>query len=291
MSSTLCDLCREKPASVFVTKIVNNETTKHRLCADCARLSAGSPLSTGAESSPDDTADAADLPLEEIMKNLFAQSDVSALWKQTNGEDESDVDENEAEVNTDSPIDVFWSMSLGHVPSEKFSAEEFPGDEDMVDEMDEAESDESDRDQTESEIPFQATTPNLLEQSSTQIFGEAAHNVTGAGEVASVRCPKCGTTWDRLKQDGRAGCAQCYSAFSAQLSRVMMRVQRSSQHAGKAPRTAEKTTAPFDAFARAPRSSARNAQPTAGAKRRAGKLRRSRQATRQNQNPHFDNCR
>jgi protein-arginine kinase activator protein McsA len=161
------------------------------------------------------------------------------LWKQTNGEDESDDAENEANQNADSPIDIFWSMSLGHVPSEGSSADEFPGDEDLVDEMDE-ESDEAESDQDASGIPFEATSPNLLEQSSTQIFGAAAQNVTGAGEVASVRCPKCGTTWDRLKQDGRAGCAQCYSAFSAQLSRVMTRVQRSSQHAGKAPRTAEK---------------------------------------------------
>lgn len=57
---------------------------------------------------------------------------------------------------------------------------------------------------------------------------------------SSLRCPKCGTTWDRLKQDGRAGCGQCYTTFARELANVMERVQKASQHAGKTPRALEK---------------------------------------------------
>lgn len=58
--------------------------------------------------------------------------------------------------------------------------------------------------------------------------------------TTSARCIKCGTTWDRLKQDGRAGCGQCYVAFARELANVMERVQKTSQHAGKAPRAMAK---------------------------------------------------
>lgn len=58
--------------------------------------------------------------------------------------------------------------------------------------------------------------------------------------AASVRCPHCGTTWDRLKQDGRAGCSGCYTAFRQQLVDVMNRFQRGHQHLGKNPRAAQK---------------------------------------------------
>ncbi|MGI8756705.1 MAG: hypothetical protein ACR2MB_12775 [Acidimicrobiales bacterium] len=70
-------------------------------------------------------------------------------------------------------------------------------------------------------------------------FGEGGAK-TPSRETASARCPKCGTTWDRLKQDGRAGCARCYEAFSEQLIEVMERVHKAAQHAGKTPRAMEK---------------------------------------------------
>ena len=57
---------------------------------------------------------------------------------------------------------------------------------------------------------------------------------------ASARCSGCGTTWDRIRHDGRAGCAGCYLEFREQLSGVMARVQRGETHAGKTPRSIEK---------------------------------------------------
>ena len=56
----------------------------------------------------------------------------------------------------------------------------------------------------------------------------------------SARCSHCGTTWDRLKADGRAGCASCYNDFRLQLRDVMTRLQSGTDHVGKQPRAAEK---------------------------------------------------
>ena len=56
----------------------------------------------------------------------------------------------------------------------------------------------------------------------------------------NARCPGCGTTWDKIRQDGRTGCAACYGEFREQLSGVMARVQRGENHTGKTPRTLEK---------------------------------------------------
>jgi hypothetical protein len=113
MSSTLCDLCHQQPATVFVTKIVNNHTSKHRLCAECARVSAGNALEAAGE-----LPDMSHLPLEDIVKNLLG-NDSLTLW----GKNSEDV-----EIEPDEVTEFSWTMGLG----------EFPGDEDAVDEIDEA---------------------------------------------------------------------------------------------------------------------------------------------------------
>jgi protein-arginine kinase activator protein McsA len=222
---------------------VNNNTTKHRLCAECARRSAGNALEAAG-----DIPDVANLPLEDIVKNIFGQSGGLTLWGK-NGPAENEEEESEAAEVTE----FSWSLGLG----------EFPGDEDLVDELDEADEEFIDADEMSnidsSLLPSLSTddedaASNVVSPLdtlgegawsgpvSTQAgaFGDAAKQVRSGHGTASVRCPKCDTTWDRLRQDGRAGCAQCYSTFADQLSQVMERVQRASQHAGKAPRTAEK---------------------------------------------------
>jgi protein-arginine kinase activator protein McsA len=64
--------------------------------------------------------------------------------------------------------------------------------------------------------------------------------ITRDSERAGLRCPKCDMTWDRLKEDGRAGCAQCYATFEVELREVMQKMQRGPAHTGKQPRSAEK---------------------------------------------------
>ncbi len=56
----------------------------------------------------------------------------------------------------------------------------------------------------------------------------------------TTRCPGCGTTWDKIRHDGRAGCAACYLEFREQLTGVMARVQRGESHVGKTPRAIER---------------------------------------------------
>lgn len=254
----LCDNCHEREASVFVTKIVDNKTTKQRLCEVCARHKA---LGEGwlQELVGEDAAALEGIPLEEIVMNLFNQppnppeearddyslAELAALHTQISGE--SFGDEGVAAVDLDA---------------------EFPADEDLVDEIDEADDDADD--DASDEIEAEEVEDDLA---SLQAELERAHEFTsllsdaadadgrddfdsgntpfnpfstsppagGRGsEIRAVRCPKCETTWDRLRQDGRVGCANCYQVFHDQLNEVMDRLQPSSQHTGKAPRAAAK---------------------------------------------------
>lgn len=56
----------------------------------------------------------------------------------------------------------------------------------------------------------------------------------------TTRCSHCGTTWDRIRTDGRVGCASCYHVFREQLLSVMAKMQRGAVHTGKTPRAANK---------------------------------------------------
>lgn len=266
----LCDNCHEREASVFVTKIVDNETTKQRLCEQCARQKA---MGEGwlQQLIGEDAAQLDGMPLEEIVMNLFGQppnppdeehddyslSELAALHTQMSGE--SFGEDNIAAVNLDG---------------------EFPADEDLADELDEfddgppdealdgeaLDEDPSDQDDIESMEAELAALQAELERSNDFPSSEldvsepsdANRSETGIGnapfnpfssaplaggrgsEIPAVRCPKCETTWDRLRQDGRVGCSNCYEVFHNQLNEVMDRLQPSSQHIGKAPRAAAK---------------------------------------------------
>jgi protein-arginine kinase activator protein McsA len=201
MSSTLCDICREQEATVFVTKVLNNKATKQRLCETCARRRAGEGWiqQLGGEMNLPSSGAFGEalqnLPLDEIVRSLFEQVEFT---------------EEEA-LEADANDSVFGSTHL--------NMGEFPADEDAVDDIDEALQDEADGENHETHPPFVWGTPR---------------------NIASARCSKCGTTWDRLRQDGRVGCVECYNVFQAQLSEVMERLQQAVQHMGKHPRAAAK---------------------------------------------------
>ena len=65
---------------------------------------------------------------------------------------------------------------------------------------------------------------------------ESKAEATPFKSAPSGRCPKCRTTWDRLREDGRVGCASCYEMFEEALGESMERAQDASQHIGKSPR-------------------------------------------------------
>lgn len=105
--------------------------------------------------------------------------------------------------------------------------------------------------------PFEGEEPLLFEEDeepAAQLDDELPDDALGADpfdedpfeiplEVAPhphARCSGCGTTWDRIRHDGRAGCATCYATFREQLTGVMGRVQRGEIHVGKTPRAIEK---------------------------------------------------
>ncbi len=56
----------------------------------------------------------------------------------------------------------------------------------------------------------------------------------GAGEGAK-RCPACGTTLEDFRRSGLLGCAQCYTAFRAQLLPTVHYAQGNLHHEGKSP--------------------------------------------------------
>jgi protein arginine kinase activator len=185
MSHSLCQICHERAASVFVTKVIKGHTHKQRLCEVCASERVGN--SEFFADLPDEVAQAFDGgSIEEIVSNLLDQHFTADEWEES---------------------DPF--------------AGEFPGDEELVDEMDERANEDDGEDEDDSDWqPFEAFPPSP--------------------QVVSQRCPRCETTWDRLRQDGRAGCPYCYTAFAEELRGVMGRLQRGGEHAGKRPRAAEK---------------------------------------------------
>ncbi len=54
-------------------------------------------------------------------------------------------------------------------------------------------------------------------------------------QKADIRCEQCGHSFDAFEKTGMLGCAQCYTAFRAQLLPVITRVQGRTQHAGRRP--------------------------------------------------------
>lgn len=211
MFKVLCDACQERPATVFVTRIVHNQATKQQLCEVCARQRAsgegwmqhltGVMGGMGTLEEVLQGAGGAG-PLDEIVMKLFDSGDAPA----------------DEETASDMPAAMI-SFEIG----------EFPADEDAVDAMED-----------EDDGPPASLGLDDLEDSDELRDDDEGEYEKATRPVPEVRCPKCTTTWDRLRQDGRAGCAHCYSFFAEQLAEVMAKVQRSAEHMGKQPRAAAK---------------------------------------------------
>lgn len=50
----------------------------------------------------------------------------------------------------------------------------------------------------------------------------------------SIKCPKCGMSYDDFRKIGRLGCGECYKAFKRSLLPLLRRIHGSTRHVGKA---------------------------------------------------------
>jgi protein-arginine kinase activator protein McsA len=219
----LCDVCQSSPAAVHVAHIAHGKMTKQHLCEECARQS---------ESGLDDVA-------QSFMAHLQESDDVIDL-----GEMDADALEQIFSDSLDLPPDEMAELMaevqsmLGEAISD---GDEF-GDEFPDGEFPDEESESGGDGDYENSDPFADNSFLADAFSSLQADAPAPGVLPASGprEVHSARCAKCGTTWDRLREDGRAGCAYCYEAFEDKLREVMARMQRDAQHVGKTPRAAQR---------------------------------------------------
>lgn len=61
---------------------------------------------------------------------------------------------------------------------------------------------------------------------------------TGApeGSPPPAACPRCGLAVSEFRKRGRAGCADCYEAFGADVRRILSQMAPRPRHTGKLPR-------------------------------------------------------
>lgn len=213
---SLCDVCKRNVATVFVTRIVQNHSNKQRLCQYCARRNAAAEH--GMKLAPPKIGDGSvpsSIALDDVVKELFQQMKNA---------------ENSGGSSTSLPSEFDF-------PALKFAA----GNDEPEDSGHHEDSDE-DSDIAEDELE------NIFQEMDSAIDGALSddaealqtESLASAREIISSRCPKCATTWDRLRQDGRAGCSQCYEAFHDKLVSVMQQMQHEAHHTGKLPRAALK---------------------------------------------------
>ena len=214
---SLCDVCKRNTATVFVTRIAGNHSNKQRLCQYCAqRHAAGENGGKGGAPKFGDGSVPSGIALDDVVKELFQQMKNAEPDGDSNHSFGGNLDFPSLEfAEEDEAEEVF-----GNSETSDFSEEEL---ESIFDEMESAIGEvlgEDDSNDEPGELPVEA--------------------MASPREVVSARCPKCATTWDRLRQDGRAGCAQCYEAFHQKLVTVMEQMQHESHHTGKLPRAALK---------------------------------------------------
>lgn len=78
-------------------------------------------------------------------------------------------------------------------------------------------------------------------QAQTSLAGMLASMFGEVMEPRSVdykKCPVCGATFADIAESGKAGCADCYETFGAELLPYLKRVHGSTKHVGKIPNSA-----------------------------------------------------
>lgn len=86
----------------------------------------------------------------------------------------------------------------------------------------------------------------------TDVFGGFSHSFSDLlgsffGEPSisalsshTVRCEKCGNTFNDIVSNGKIGCADCYQAFYDKLLPSLQRIHGKTRHEGKIPKSVKK---------------------------------------------------
>jgi protein arginine kinase activator len=233
---SLCEICGERPATIFLTKIVGNKTTERRMCEQCAHDSI-----TSAQALLGDMDFSGQSP-DTVMQTLFDQAVAAGLITPEEAEELKNSNElthlQIEEVHAEEMLQ--YLNELGHPRSSDDDEDDESLDETPDDADDEiADGDLSNGEEVDNEdVPSSGIDFDEMLRKAREEQGSSRSE--SFVEHQSKRCPKCGMTWDRLKQDGRAGCAQCYTTFTEDLRGVMQKMQRDTHHIGKEPRAAQK---------------------------------------------------
>lgn len=90
-----------------------------------------------------------------------------------------------------------------------------------------------------------------VQQHKFDIADMVAHMVDSMTEsederIGHVECPRCGMPFSALKETGRLGCSDCYTAFRIPLRRTLRQIHGDTHHRGKVPtRTGAAAAAPL----------------------------------------------
>ncbi len=67
-------------------------------------------------------------------------------------------------------------------------------------------------------------------------FGMAPLQMGQVGTMPSITCPNCGISLQKIVQQGKLGCSQCYEVFREQMEPTLRRIHSNTVHTGKIPR-------------------------------------------------------
>lgn len=57
----------------------------------------------------------------------------------------------------------------------------------------------------------------------------------GETKKEKLKCSNCGLTYEDFRKIGRLGCSECYSTFKDQLTPLLKRIHKATQHSGSVP--------------------------------------------------------
>jgi protein arginine kinase activator len=88
-------------------------------------------------------------------------------------------------------------------------------------------------------MPGQQPINQLLTQFVIAQAGPGKAQKQKQAKIANKACSGCGLTFAHFRQNGRVGCAECYTSFETELTPLIERAQNGgTHHTGKTPRRA-----------------------------------------------------